>query len=90
MSEHGAPPAWLLLVFVAFSATSVAYGVISPPFENPDELSHAEYAAFLTERSRLPVLRDDCVRLAGEHQVPTKHVQALAMKAFLETTKRGL
>ena len=33
---------------------------------------------------------DDCVRLAGEHQVPTKHVQALAMKAFLETTKRGL
>src|SRR5262245_27339414 len=22
---------------------------------------------------------DDCVRLAGEHQVPTKHVQALAM-----------
>jgi pyridinium-3,5-bisthiocarboxylic acid mononucleotide nickel chelatase len=33
---------------------------------------------------------DDCVRLATEHQVPTKHVQALAMKAFLETTKRGL
>jgi len=33
---------------------------------------------------------DDCVRLAGEHQVPTKHVQALAMKAYLETTKRGL
>ena len=33
---------------------------------------------------------DDCVRLAGEHHVPTKHVQALAMKAFLETTKRGL
>jgi pyridinium-3,5-bisthiocarboxylic acid mononucleotide nickel chelatase len=33
---------------------------------------------------------DDCVRLATEHQVPTKHVQALAMKAYLETTKRGL
>ena len=33
---------------------------------------------------------DDCVRLAAEHQVPTKHVQALAMKAYLETTKRGL
>ena len=33
---------------------------------------------------------EDCVRLATEHQVPTKHVQALAMKAYLETTKRGL
>ena len=33
---------------------------------------------------------DDCVRLATEHRVPTKHVQALAMKAYLETTKRGL
>jgi uncharacterized protein (DUF111 family) len=33
---------------------------------------------------------DDCVRLATEHQVPTKHVQELAMKAYLETTKRGL
>ena len=33
---------------------------------------------------------DDCVRLAAEHQVATKHVQALAMKAYLETTKRGL
>jgi uncharacterized protein (TIGR00299 family) protein len=33
---------------------------------------------------------DDCVRLATEHQVPTKHVQALAMKAFLESSKRSL
>jgi uncharacterized protein (TIGR00299 family) protein len=33
---------------------------------------------------------DDCVRLATEHQVPTKHVQALAMRAYLESTKRGL
>ena len=33
---------------------------------------------------------EDCVRLATEHHVPTKHVQALAMKAYLETTKRGL
>jgi uncharacterized protein (DUF111 family) len=27
---------------------------------------------------------DDCVRLAGERQVPVKEVQALAMKAWLE------
>jgi uncharacterized protein (TIGR00299 family) protein len=33
---------------------------------------------------------EDCVRLATEHQVATKHVQALAMKAFLESAKRSL
>jgi pyridinium-3,5-bisthiocarboxylic acid mononucleotide nickel chelatase len=33
---------------------------------------------------------DDCVRLATEHQVPTKHVQALAMKAYLESAERRL
>jgi len=33
---------------------------------------------------------DDCARLAAEHRVPAKHVQALAMNAYLETTKRGL
>jgi uncharacterized protein (TIGR00299 family) protein len=33
---------------------------------------------------------EDCVRLAKEHQVPTKHVQALAMKAFLESAKPSL
>ena len=33
---------------------------------------------------------DDCARLAAEHGVPAKHVQALAMGAYLETTKRGL
>jgi uncharacterized protein (TIGR00299 family) protein len=33
---------------------------------------------------------EDCVRLATEHHVPTKHVQALAMKAFLESAKRSL
>ena len=33
---------------------------------------------------------DDCARLAAEHRVPAKHVQALAMTAYLETTKREL
>jgi len=32
---------------------------------------------------------DDCVRLAAEHDLPTKHVQALAMKGYLDATKRG-
>ena len=33
---------------------------------------------------------DDCVRLAVEHTLPTKHVQAVAMKAYLDTKNRGL
>jgi pyridinium-3,5-bisthiocarboxylic acid mononucleotide nickel chelatase len=33
---------------------------------------------------------DDCVRLAAEHGVPAKHVQALATQAYLEAKNRGL
>ena len=32
---------------------------------------------------------EDCVRLATEHNVPTKHVQALAMKAYLDDDETG-
>lgn len=33
---------------------------------------------------------EDCARLAAEHNLPTKHVQALAMKAYLDRPKRGI
>jgi hypothetical protein len=33
---------------------------------------------------------EDCVRLAAEHNVPAKNVQALAMKAWLDAGNRGL
>ena len=33
---------------------------------------------------------EDCVRLAAEHNLPAKNVQALAMKAWLDTENRGL
>jgi hypothetical protein len=33
---------------------------------------------------------DDCARLASEHDVPVKDVQALAMKAYLDAKNRGL
>jgi hypothetical protein len=32
---------------------------------------------------------DDCVRLAAEHNVPAKNVQAMAMKAWLDTGDHG-
>jgi len=33
---------------------------------------------------------DDCVRLATEHNVPIKHVQAVATQAYLDAKNRGL
>jgi uncharacterized protein (TIGR00299 family) protein len=33
---------------------------------------------------------DDCVRLAAEHSVPIKHVQAVATQAYLDAKNRGL
>ena len=33
---------------------------------------------------------DDCVRLAAQHDLPAKHVQAVAMRAFLDSKNRGL
>jgi pyridinium-3,5-bisthiocarboxylic acid mononucleotide nickel chelatase len=33
---------------------------------------------------------EDCVRLASEHNVPAKNIQALAMKAWLDAGNRGL
>ena len=33
---------------------------------------------------------EDCVRLAAQHNLPAKNVQALAMKAWLDTENRGL
>ena len=33
---------------------------------------------------------EDCVRLAGEHNLPAKTIQALAMKAWLDAGNREL
>jgi uncharacterized protein (TIGR00299 family) protein len=33
---------------------------------------------------------DDCIRLAAAHDVPAKNVQAMAMKAWLDTGNRGI
>jgi uncharacterized protein (DUF111 family) len=33
---------------------------------------------------------EDCVRLAGEHNLPAKTIQALAMKAWLDAGNQGL
>jgi uncharacterized protein (DUF111 family) len=33
---------------------------------------------------------EDCIRLAGEHDMPAKTIQALAMKAWLDAGNREL
>lgn len=57
-------PVALFAVVAGFLVLGLAYAIVSPPFENPDEMSHAEYAAFLGSEFRFPVLQRDCVRLA--------------------------
>lgn len=52
------------LAIAGFAALSVAYNLASPPFENPDEINHAEYVTFIADQGRLPTLLTDCVRLA--------------------------
>ena len=54
----------LVIVLVGFTALSLAYAVVSPPFENPDEMSHAEYATFIATQLRIPTVDRDCVRMA--------------------------
>jgi len=63
-SDAGRSRAPLALVLAGFVTIPLAYNILSPPFENPDEINHAEYAAFIGERGRLPDLLRDCVRLA--------------------------
>jgi hypothetical protein len=63
--EHRSSRAWgVVAALFGFTVLSLAYAITSPPFENPDELSHAEYAAFMADAHRLPVLERDCVRMA--------------------------
>ena len=71
-------------ITVAFAVYAGAMSVVSPSFESPDELSHAEYAAFIAERGRLPTLRDDCVRLA--FHPPLYHVLIAAIARATGTT----
>lgn len=71
----------LVLVFVAFSG---AYALLSPPFENPDEVDHARYVTFLADFRRLPSFSEDCIRLAAFHP-PLYHL-ALAPLATLNGT----
>ena len=56
----------LLGVFVALA---VAYGVVNPLFESPDELPHYRYVRDLVETRRLPVLELDGPQLES-HQPP--------------------
>ncbi len=53
---------YLYLVFVLALAIRVAYAVITPPFQAPDEYSHYSYVKFVHDSRQLPVQSNATVR----------------------------
>jgi len=41
-------------VVVAYAALGIAYGLVNPLFESPDEFYHYEYVRYLVDRRALP------------------------------------
>jgi Dolichyl-phosphate-mannose-protein mannosyltransferase len=88
---RGGRPADVIAIVAAFVILSGAYNLLSPPFENPDEINHAEYAAFIAERGRVPDVRNDCVRMAFHPPLYYASIAPLAAILGLTTerTMRG-
>jgi hypothetical protein len=76
------------IVFAYLLVMSLAYNYASPPFENPDELDHARYAAFVAETHRSPQLLRDCIRLA--FHPPLHHAFVAPIVALSSTTYDGM
>lgn len=70
----------LILTVLAFTALATAFNVIVPPYENLDELEHAEVARHIAVTGRLPI--HDEAEAAGYHvrqeasQPPLYHILA--------------
>lgn len=75
----------LLAPLVVFAVLAAAYAVTSPPFENPDEVAHAQYATFLSDYGRLPRLLTDCVRMAFHPPLYHALISPLARVAGVTT-----
>ena len=55
MSERG----WLGLILVTYLLVTLAYGVVNPLFEAPDEHWHYFTAQYIADMGKLPVVTDD-------------------------------
>jgi hypothetical protein len=77
---------YILAIFILAFVLRVAYAVITPPYEAPDEYSHFSYVKYIHEMGELPVQPDPAVR-AEElqfHQAPLYYM--LVSPLFSTTT----
>jgi 4-amino-4-deoxy-L-arabinose transferase-like glycosyltransferase len=56
--RHARPPAPLALLLVAVALVGVAWALLNPPWQSPDEQWHFGYAQSLAERGKLPAGAD--------------------------------
>jgi hypothetical protein len=82
--------AWTIAAVAVLNA--VAWSLITPPFQVPDEQTHFAYAQLIAERGRLPAPREHRDRLAPELQtvIEDLHYQALAPGAWSQLQKERL
>jgi 4-amino-4-deoxy-L-arabinose transferase-like glycosyltransferase len=52
------PPRWIgiQIVLIGYVCLALAYSVVNPLFESPDELNHFDFVRYLIDRHELPVL----------------------------------
>lgn len=65
--EHAVPRAARALVAAAL-AVGLAWALLTPPFQVPDETSHVAYVQYLSETGKLPVERPDVPPFSGEQR----------------------
>jgi hypothetical protein len=70
------------MVALAYLVLSLAYGLVNPPFESPDEIHHYDYIEELLRTRRLPVA--ELGAGANEsHQPPLYYVAAALLTAWI-------
>jgi hypothetical protein len=68
-------------IFILAFAIRIAYAVVAPPFQAPDEYSHFSYAKFVHDAHRLPVQQSHALRPEELefHQPPLYYMMAASL-----------
>ncbi len=69
-----------ILVILLYGLMALAYGVVNPAFESPDELYHFDYVEELLRSRRLPVVGTE---LSEFHQPPLYYLAGAVATAWL-------
>jgi hypothetical protein len=80
MSEKGSRH-YVAVIFVLAFVIRVAYAIVAPPFQAPDEYSHFSYAKYVHDAHRLPVQQNPAVKPEELefHQPPLYYVLAASL-----------